>query len=233
MQLDAIRNRARADLILTTEHGEEDVVLWEHAVRVAENARRIARLPEVRAASPDDVALTAAALYHDAGWAARHRNEEIRREEVLVCPRTDSQREEAAIILERRLADLLPPESIERAAATVRVLHQRDVQLIEAEIVTEADTLDEFGVLSLWLTMRRGVVSGKGVQYVIDTWERRRQFRYWDALLDGAFRYASVRAVAETRLQQLEAFMEQLIAQHCGEDLERALDAEGVSPGGR
>ena len=73
MQEDMISNRARADLLVRTEQGDEDALLWEHSLRVSTNARRIMQLPAVQAKSPDEAVIVAAALYHAAGWIIRFR----------------------------------------------------------------------------------------------------------------------------------------------------------------
>ena len=230
MQWEAIWNRARADLLFTIEQGGQDLFLWEHSVRVAQSARQIASLPTVQAASPDEAAIVAAALYHDAGWIAQLRDGEIKRDEVLIRPAFETDREQGALMLESRLASLLPADSLARASQAVRTLDDRQIESIEGQVVSDADNLDEFGVLSLWQIIRRGAVEGKGIQAVIDTWHRRKEYRYWDARLNDSFRFAAVRAVAEKRLEKFERLMEELEEQCRGADL--VLDAVGTTPSG-
>ncbi len=226
MQTDVIFSRARADLVTATEHGDEDVFLWEHSVRVAQSARRIAELPVVQDASADQPAIVAAALYHDAGWIAQLHKGEIQRNEILLHTASEAQRDQGALMLERSLAGLLPRESLVRASRAIRTLNDRDSESIDAQVVCEADNLDEFGVLSLWLTVRRGAIEGRAVQALIDTWHRRKEYRFWEARLNDSFRFAAVRAVAEKRLEQFEHLMEDLERQHKCADL--ALD---LAPG--
>ncbi len=214
MQTDVIFSRARADLVMATEHGDEDVLLWEHSVRVAQSARRIAELPVVQDASADRAAIVAAALYHDAGWIAQLHKGEIQRNEILLHTTSEIQRDQGALMLERSLAGMLPRESLLRAVRAVRTYNDRDSESIDAQVVCEADNLDEFGVLSIWLTVRRGVIEGKAVQALIDTWHRRKEYRFWEARLNDSFRFAAVRRVAEKRLEQFEHFMEELERQH-------------------
>ena len=219
MQWDAVWNRARADLVITTERGDEDVFLWEHSDRVAQNARHIVGLPSVQASSPDEVATIAAALYHDAGWVVRFRQGDVRRDESSLCPQGEAQRELGAMLLERSLAKLLPAGSLARASATIRALDDREIEAIEVRVVVEANNLDQFGVLCLWSALRRGAIDGKGVQAFIDTWRRRKEYRFWEARLDDSFRLGPVRAVAERRLGQLEQVMEELELQQTSADL--------------
>lgn len=226
MQLDALWNRARADLVITAEHGDQDLFLWEHSVRVAENARRVAALPVIQKTSPDDLAVYAAGLYHEAGWIIRFNDGDVRRQEFLIRPLSETYREQGAILLEKSLGKLLPPETVRRASEAVRSLSDREIDSIEGQIVSDADNLDEFGILSLWMTIRRGMVDGKGVQAVIDTWRRRKEYRFWEARLNESFRFAPVRALARRRLEKFERLMKELEEQHQGDDLQSCMTPE-------
>ena len=174
-ELDSIWNHAHADHVILTDQGEEDVFLWEHAVRVGQTALLIAELPVVRSQAPDEVALLAAALYHDAGWVARWKAGEVLRVEILARPPTETHREQSATFMEESLAKVLPAASLKRAGAAIRALSDRRIEPIEGQIVAEAENLDEFGLLSFWPTIRRGVLDGKGVQAVVETWHRRKE----------------------------------------------------------
>jgi len=219
MHLDDITHRAQADLTLVSPNGDEDPFLWEHSRRVARSALSIATLPMVQPQHPDEVVVYAAACYHAAGWAVRVRCGDIDRSSVLLSPLCDALAEDSAAVLESRLADILSPERLRRAARAVRTLHERDVETIEARIVAEARALEEFGLVSLWPTIRKGLLEGKGVQAAIDTWRRKHEYHFWPARLKDSFRYEPVRELARQRLAKLEAFMDELAHQHCGDDV--------------
>jgi len=205
--------------MIVTEHGEVDIFLWEHSVRVAQSAQRIAELLAPLGHTADVAAVVAAGLYHDAGWAVRAASGEGKRTEVLTRPPPESHREQGAALLARSLQGILPPDSMERAVLSVRTLNDRDIALLEGQIVTEAENLDEFGVISLWPTVRRGAVDGKGVKAAIDTWRRRKEYQFWTARLNDSFRFPVVREVARARLARLERVMEELQTQQNGEDI--------------
>ncbi len=209
-QLDSIRNHALQDLSITTEQGEQDVYLWEHAARVARNAHGIAGFESIKRHSPDEAATVAAALYHDAAWAVRVREGQIARYAVHVGAKSQDHREQSAAIMEKSLAKLLPKASLARASQTIRTLHDHNVDSIEGRIVADAENLDEFGLLSLWPNIRRGALEGKGVRAAIDTWQRRAEYEYWPALLRDSFQFDEVREIARRRLQKLEQFMADL-----------------------
>ena len=219
MEWDAIWKRARNDLIVTTDQGDDDVFLWEHSCRVARVAQHLATVEEVSAQDPDEGAIVAAALYHDAVWAIRVKSGEISRTDILLVPLNDAAAEQSASLLEDRLKDVLPPASLERAARAIRLMHEREPQSIEAQIVAEANNLEEFGLLSLWPAIRRGMHEGKGVQAVIDSWRRKKEYHFWTARLRDSFRFETVRELAGARLESLEQFMEELDRQFTGADI--------------
>ncbi len=219
MELDAIRQRARADLVVMTDQGDLDVFLWEHSVRVARSAEQIARLPEVAPKGVDEAALVAAALYHDAGWVVACREGRVDRRDILLSPLPDSSWGQAASLLEARLAPILQPSSLRRAAIAVREMGKRKPESIEGRILLEANNLDEFGVTALWPAIRRGLIDGKGVQAVIDSWRRKKEYQFWSARVKDSFRFPAVRKQAERRLKRLERFMRELEEQQQGLDL--------------
>jgi len=219
MDLESVWKRARADLVMTTATGDPDLFLWEHSVRVAQYAQRIVKLAVVSSLRPDEAAVLAAALYHDAGWAARWRERDIERIEVLLGPPSEALCEEGAALLEQSLAGLLPPDSIARASVAVRTRQDRTADSVEAHVLAEAENLQEFGVLSLWPTIRRGAVDGKGVQAVLDTWKRKKEYQFWTARLNDSFRFEPIRELAKERLRKFERLMKELEEQHLGLDL--------------
>jgi hypothetical protein len=210
MQFEALWERAKVDLVIQTGRNETDCFLWEHSARIAESAIQIARFPPVRAQSPNETAVAAAALYHDSAWAARVRAGEIDRSEILLRPAPSSHREQSAAFMEASLGRLLPGDSLELASKAIRQMNARDIELIEGQIVNEAENLDEFGVLSLWTGIRRGALEGKGIQAVIETWHRRKEYHFWSARLNDSFKITRVRELARRRLDSLERLMQDL-----------------------
>ncbi len=213
MENEAIWNRARTDLAIPTEDGDTDPFLWEHAARVTRNAMRIAGLAEVGESEPDMAALEAAALYHDAGWVIAVEEGEIGRMEVLLRQVPAGHFERGAAMLEERASGILAPDSLRRAVEVLRAMETHDAALVEAQVLSDADNLDEFGLLSLWPNIRRGVLEGRGVESLLRTWRRRKEYRFWEARLRDSFHFAAVRVLAERRLALYDRFMEDLANQ--------------------
>jgi hypothetical protein len=214
---------ARRDLILDVGQGQADVFLWEHAERVTRAAERIADLPDVVRGRLDRVALTAAALYHDAGWVVQYRDGLIPRSDILARPTSDLQRELAAALLQDRLGSVLTESSRSTAADCLRQLNNHDTTLLEAQVLAEADNLDQIGVLSFWQVVRRQSNEGKGIQAVVDTWCRQKEYHFWETRIANSFRFESVRQLARCRLAHFAKFMDELAREHRGDDLAQAL----------
>ncbi|MBI4718789.1 MAG: hypothetical protein HY763_13360 [Planctomycetes bacterium] len=218
-KFDPIWTRARSDLVIVTAEGEEDVFLWEHSARLARSALVIAALAGVREQTPDALAILAAGLYHDAGWTLRFQEGAVSRGEILSRPLSAAHREPGVRLMEQALFGLVPPPSLERAAKAIRSLHDRALLTVEGRVLGDAENLEEFGLLSLWPAIRRGTHDGKGVQAVIDQWDRRREYQFWNARINEGFHFTQVRDVARRRLESYQRAIEELRHQHQGDDL--------------
>lgn len=214
-----IWSRAKAALTLTGVRGEEDIFLWEHSARVARTAQTVAGHPEIAPAVTDPVALLVASLYHDAAWVVRCRNGECARADLFIRPLSLEQRESALDVMEQSLAGVVPPPILERAARIIREFPDRDTSLSEARVLADAETLEDVSLASLWVAVRRGVLEGKGVQAVLDQWNRRREYHFWDARLKEGFHFPAVRAIAQRRLALYQDVMRHLEVQQNGLDL--------------
>src|SRR5690606_40527804 len=106
-----------------------DTVVWEHSERVARITAHISALPEVTSLPVDGAALSAAALYHDAGWILQVNQGEVPQRDLLLRPTSDIQRELAADWLEQRGAALLPAGTLQRAAKAIRQCNDRRMEL--------------------------------------------------------------------------------------------------------
>jgi hypothetical protein len=227
-ELETILALASEDLLLNTGSGRVDATVRDHSVRVARTAVLIAELVEHKARHVDRTATFAAGLYHDAGWIADYREARVARKDMLSQPTTDVQREVGAGWLERRLAEHIGATSLTKAASAIRQCNGKDTDQVEAQLIAEAENLDEIGPLSIAKVLRDHADDPRGLDAVIATWHRQQEYHYWPARIKDCFRFNATRRLAEQRLAQLDPFMHALTVCHRGEDVADLLEQIGV-----
>lgn len=223
--------RAEADLCLGLSSSPLDKVVWEHSTRVARVAGTIAALPELAQRAIDRRALTAAALYHDAGWVLQFRAGESIPRDLLLRPTCDVQREMAAVWLSERLHGELSDRSLELAANCIRFCNDRQTTLTEAQILAEAENLDEIGPQAIQLMIRRQMADGKTLADMIQLWQRQEEYHYWQARIKDSFRFEPIRRIATQRWQALRRFMLDLAECVNLEDITKLQCAAGIEVG--
>jgi len=219
VELDDIRSRARRDLVIPTGQGLEDVFLWERSVRITETAVRITQLPDICDVPADPLVLHITGLYHDAGWISQFHDREIAREQIGCKLTTSVQRELGAALMERTLHDVVSADTLRAASHAIRSLNDHQVDMIEAQIVAEAENLDAFGALAFWQLARKHTAEGRGVSAAIDTWQAQKQYGYWSARIKDSLRFPAVKRIAQERLEVFDQMIRQLAAHHRGADI--------------
>lgn len=233
MDWETISERARNGFLSEKSTGDLGLLLWEHSERVAQSARKIVSLPEVRSSNPDEVAIFAAALFHHSGWILRARAKQSLAGDQMFAPLSEADRDLGATLLQESLDGVVPAKTLARAVHAIRTSRDRDTNSMEGIVVAEADSLDEFGVLALWSTVRRVSTERRGIQAAIETWQRQREYRFWEARLNDSFRFDAVRSVARRRLARFAVLMEQLAEEHSGSDVDWEVGLDLPDSGGK
>jgi hypothetical protein len=177
----------------------------------------IASLPELEGQPVDLTAAVAAALYKDAGWAVQVRLGRLARLDVLAKSTDDLQRDLAIELVQKRLNELIPPNSLRRAIDTIQLSGARRGDAIESDILAEASDLSEIGLVPFWMASRRSALEGKALSSAIDSWRTRKEYRYWEGRIE-SLRYEAVRQAAITRLRTYDNFMAALEREISGAD---------------
>lgn len=218
-RLVAIWDRAKAALTIAREDGREDHVLWEQSARIATTAGELCKLREVEAMRPDEVAVAAASLFHNAAWALYVNDELVDPGNVLLLAVRDDHFQKSATEMMQQLESMLSPESLRRARDAIMALQSRELDTPEALVVSDALQLEEFGLSSLWSTIRRGSLEAQTIKSVIERWRRRAEYHYWTARLDESFHFDTVRQLARKRLERLGRVIDELEAEQSCRDL--------------
>lgn len=207
---DQLWKGAKRDLLVQAEGSPPDQCVWEHSERVARIADQLLSIPEIKDRHPNRQALTAAALYHDAGWILQHRNREIQTKDLLLKPTSDLQREMAADWMMERLSGAVSFGLLQHAARIIRSMNDRRTDLIEARVLADAENLDEIGPHYLCLLVRKMCAEGKTLADVILTWQRQAEYQYWPARIKDGLHFESSRRIARQRLEKLTRLFDDL-----------------------
>lgn len=225
MQMDRIVLLARQLLTIPIIEPRRDLWLWEHSERVMRLTQILPELPELAAAACDRDALAAAALFHDAGWALECQQGRCERWQLLTRPTNDIQRELGAALLQEQAGHLLSGPALRLACDAIRQCNDRRTELLEAKVLAEAEALDDLGPVYLLRQFRQYQGEGRPLQQVADSWQRQKEYRYWDVRLEEGFHFETTRALARRRLEAVDAFVTALARDLHGQDLTDVLQA--------
>lgn len=220
-------------LTLPSDSPAGDRWLWEHAARVAHLTQLLALWPEAREIGgdpPDRTAVTVAALFADAGWAVQVRRGEIKRWEVLNRPTNDFQREYGVGALQDHAGEFLLAETAQTAARAIREWPDRYTKVPEARVLSEAENLDEIGVLYVLRQFRQWEyqVDGRPLEQLVASWSQLVEYRFWEARINDCLRWETTRHIARERLRAVEQFMVALARDCEATDLQRVLESAGI-----
>jgi HD superfamily phosphodiesterase len=210
MSIERLTELAQSVLMIPIDESRGDPWLWEHSQRVVSLTRIVAQFPEIAPTNPDLTALSAAALFHDAGWAAQFRQGRIDRWQILARPTNEIQRELGAAMLQEHAVGALSAKALRLAADAIRQCNDRRTALIEAQILAEAEALDEVGLTYVLRQFRAHQAEGRPLRYLLTSWQRQREYHFWDLRLTEGFRFDSSRRLARERLAGADQFMELL-----------------------
>ncbi len=208
--------------------GREDHFLFDHARRVMQVAERLSHCREVCTWRINRFALQVAALFHQ---AATVRLDEERRTSTVYAAATMSAedvKEYSAELAGDRLRGKMPARELDLVQEIIRRAHDASIELAEAKILSDADSLDDIGALGVWRDLRRYILEGRAVEDTVRAWQRREQYGYWEARVRDAFNLETSRRLAEQRLAAARAFKEQLAIEREALDMPDE-DQEGAS----
>lgn len=225
MPSDPLLAIAEKQLLLPIDETRSDTWLWEHTQRVRALAIAVAACPELRGEGIDRAALSAAALFHDVGLAIQFRQSGTDHGQVLARPTSDIQRELGAAALQEEAAGLLSAKTLRLACDAIRACNDRRTELPEAQALGDAETLEQFGVLYVLRLFRQHQSEGRPVDQLIASWNRQREYGFWELRLAEGLRFESSRRLARKRLASAGALIATLEIELGGLDAAEALEA--------
>lgn len=227
---DTVLARGRQFLILDGPAGRKDLWLWEHSQRVMHTTSLLLQTPDLLPERPDPMAAMLAALFHDAGWAVQVREGRMTTLQVQLRPTNDEQRELGAKALVAELSGTAPGETLLLAAEAIRQCNHRHSTMPEAQIVVDAENLDEIGMLHVVRQIRQAQFEGRPLETILANWSRQREYKYWDARIKESLRFELCRTLARARLVAVDEFMQALARDLSADDVRRFNASAGAPP---
>lgn len=225
VDLDQVAHIARELLVITDHANRQDLWLWEHSERVSRVATMLASLPEVAGTPPNRTALAIAGYFHDAGWAIQVREGKVDRWQVLSRPTNELQRELGATAVVECVLDLAAPETLECAVQAIRNANNRNTAQVEAQLIAEAENLDEIGVLYVLRQFRQYQAEGRPLDQLITTWKTQLEYQYWEARVNDTLRFETTRRLARERLSGVASMMKMVLRTMTADDLRETIDS--------
>ncbi len=220
----AIYKQAEKNLTLGGHNGQSHTLIWDHSIRVCESAMMLINIPEMVNRGADPEVLAIVALYHDAGWAVQCNAGDILLEDIFASVPTTIQFTLAASFMLEQLGELAPDRTLKEAAECIRVLGDHDIDHPCAQVVCEADHLDEFAVSALGTKVFKQVSEGRSVDAIIETSVNHHKYGFWEAKIKESFRFESTRRIAENRLKAFERLIQDMRLHHQNIDIRDAID---------
>jgi len=230
MQTERLVALARQHLVVAVDESTNDLWLWEHGERVLSTARMLAEAPDTTSGPVDAEALTAAALFHDAGWIVEYQQGKWKRWQLLSRPTNDIQRELGAALLQEEAGSIVSPQSMRTACEAIRLCNDRETEQPEACLIAEAEALDDVAAVYLLRQFRQYRAEGRPLLQLVESWQRQKEYHFWDLRLNDGFRWDFTRKLARERLAAVDAYLVALGTQLQGDDLAVLLGASEPAP---
>lgn len=224
-EIDLVREIAQQTLKLSTLTGGDDNWLWDRAQRVVRNVEHICKLPEIAGTNLaiEKFCLVSAAYFSDSGFIHYADSEDMTARVVLEDLNVTDLRDFSMQVVADKLTNKLAEGKIEKINKIIIESSNKLTEMPEAKILSDGRSLDDMGAVGIFNEFRRYVVQGKGVTNAIDNWQRKIDYRYWEARLKESFRFESVRKIADRRFHGAEYFMKQLRVENMAEDLKEVV----------
>jgi hypothetical protein len=121
--------------------------------------------------------------------------------------------EQAAELLAEALSAHADAALLERTGRLLRQLPQRSPASEEARLLADAVNLDDFGVIGLIAAAVHQSRQSCGILQVVEGFQKRHEYGYWDARLKDGFHFEPVRQMARRRLAHAARVAEMLISE--------------------
>jgi len=125
--------------------------------------------------------------------------------------------EQSARLLVEQLGETIDESLLDRAVRVLLEIPEKSPVQDEARLLADAINLEDFGVSGVLIQAARLATIGRGIRLVLEAFDQRERYGYWDARLHDGFHFESSRQLARQRLtaarQTVAALKQELAAQ--------------------
>ena len=125
----------------------------------------------------------------------------------------------AAELAADQLKDILTAADLDLMLLILKGHRKRDAKMPEAKVLSDALSMEEFGLVGFWNNCRQFHASGKTPEQLIKLWKAQHDYGYWESRLREGFYYEASRAAARERLGQMKGIYERLLRENLCEDV--------------
>jgi hypothetical protein len=125
--------------------------------------------------------------------------------------------EQAAELLVTIIGDQIDEDLLDRTTRLLQEMPHRPPVLEDARLLADAVNLEDFGLVGLVGQLIQLARQGDGIMQLVEGFEKREEYGYWEARLKDGFHYEPVRQIAKRRLARARQVAE-MISQEIKED---------------
>ena len=220
-EIETIKKAAEQIMLVPSKMGLVNTWLWDRTQRIVRNVETIYQLPEIAGANIaiDKFCLAAAAYFADAGFTNYIGIETVEAGVVLADVNTRDLREFSTQIVAEHLLEILDQSKISKINKIIMESNNPLAEMHEAVILSDARNLEDVGIVQIFNEFCACGVHGRGIADQLESWKKKKDYKYWEARLKESFHFDSIRKVAAQRYNQAERLMTQLAIEDSGKDL--------------
>ena len=178
-------------------------VVFVHSLRVLELAKLLSKTSGHFEDQTEGICLWTAAMFHDSGWIDLVKKGLLHPSEIFVRPADKDILDRSISVVSDQLCKLIPARIIDKIAKTIAGLKDTKPNQTNSIILSDADNLEDFGVLGFTFQVRTAQSSGKSTRQLLESFRRQQEYHYWEARIKNAFHLEISKAIARQRLESM------------------------------
>jgi len=230
-KLDTVRGIAK-ELLTSASFNGDGGFLWARAQRLVCNVEGILQLPELSSTDRqiDEFSLHSATYFCQTAMVEHFEKGDSADKIHFNHPQDVKGTDYCAKIVAKKLNPVVGGKRVRKINTIIAESWTSSAQMIEAKILSDARNLEDIGTVGIFNEFRRFINEGKSIFKMLRNWQKKIDYRYWQARLKNSFQFEGVRNIAAKRLLKATEFINQLDFEVTARDLkEQAIESKQVN----